>query len=529
VRARHLAPVAVLASLLLVVPTTQAAEPRPADRGTARAERALDHAKALFTRTPGRRGDGSVAPVEATMVLRELALSLDELSGDDRVVAKEILARPTGGGDQTGGYEHDYTTSPRRTCTKDFCFHWVDPLDAPSNRDRVPRANSDDARVPQWVKANVRAFKTVHTKEIGRLGFRGPKADTSSAASDNKKFDVYLQQLGDMGIYGFCTSDDPQLGSDTPHVSSYCVLDNDMSEFAAEPAKSLKVTAAHEFFHAVQFNYDWREDAWFMEGTATWVEDVVYDGIDDNLQFLATSALTQPRAPLDRGRTNPYGSWVFWRFLTEYLAHGTAEATPSIIRKIWAEADGSKGYSAQATARVVRSESSDLARAFADFAVWNRKPQSHYAEGNQYAARGYIAPLSDTTSLSRATRSTKERSTRLDHLSSATYRYTSDDSLNGDGWKLRVSVDLPPARRGSRAMVTVHTDSGSSKRRVVTLNAKGVGAAVVPFAPARVSGVELTLANGSTRYTCNRGTSFSCRGKSLDDDLKMSFRAKVVR
>jgi hypothetical protein len=39
--------------------------------------------------------------------------------------------------------------------------------------------------------------------------------------------------------------------------------------------RPLKVTAAHEFFHAVQFAYDIGEDGWLMESTATWMEEHV--------------------------------------------------------------------------------------------------------------------------------------------------------------------------------------------------------------------------------------------------------------
>ena len=44
------------------------------------------------------------------------------------------------------------------------------------------------------------------------------------------------------------------------------------------PIENLQFTAAHQFFHAIQFGYDAYEDAWFMEGTAAWIEDEVYDG-----------------------------------------------------------------------------------------------------------------------------------------------------------------------------------------------------------------------------------------------------------
>lgn len=542
-RARHLTWLAVLASLLVVGPVmatpappavTPGADPRRAAGGSdgarVRAERALEAAKRLFSRAGPRRGDGGVDRTDPTMVLRELALRLRDLKGEDRTAAEQLLARPTGGGDPTGGYEHAYTATPRKTCTKNFCFFWVDPLDAPSNRDRVPRANGDDARVPRWVRANIAAFKTVRKREVGELGFRAPRPDTKSPASPNKKFDIYLQQLGNLGIYGLCTSDDPAMDDRRPpaRVSAYCVLDNDMAEFSAGPAKSLKVTAAHEFFHTLQYNYDWREDTWLMEGTATWVEDEVFDDINDNYQFLKGSPLTSPTAPVDRG-SNPYGSWIFWRFLTEYFASGGADASPGLIRRVWSEADGSKGYSAQAAARVARAEGTDLPRAFAAFSVWNRSPGSRYSEGKQYAASGFTAPLARTVKLSTSRPATKQQSTRLDHLTSSTVRYDPDNTLAGRRWKLRLSVDMAPKSRGSRAAVTLRRKNGSAKTAYVDLDTRGDGSYAVPFTSSRVSAVELTLVNGSTRFSCNRGTRFSCRGKPKDDDLRAVFRATAFR
>ena len=49
---------------------------------------------------------------------------------------------------------------------------------------------------------------------------------------------------------------------------------------------ALQVTAAHEYFHLVQFGYDINEDGWIMESTATWAEDEVFDSINDNAQYL---------------------------------------------------------------------------------------------------------------------------------------------------------------------------------------------------------------------------------------------------
>ena len=92
-------------------------------------------------------------------------------------------------------------------------------------------------------------------------------------------------------FYGYCTTDDPNIiDEETTYeywdASAYCVLDNDYSSTQfpnpTTPLENLQVTAAHEYFHAVQFAYDIGEDAWLMEATATWVEDEVFD--DDQRQ-----------------------------------------------------------------------------------------------------------------------------------------------------------------------------------------------------------------------------------------------------
>ena len=43
---------------------------------------------------------------------------------------------------------------------------------------------------------------SVYAKEVARLGFRKPILDNDG------KYDVFLDQIGNQGYYGFCTTDD---------------------------------------------------------------------------------------------------------------------------------------------------------------------------------------------------------------------------------------------------------------------------------------------------------------------------------
>ena len=167
-------------------------------------------------------------------------------------------------------------------------------------------------------------------------------------------------------------------------MSAYCVVDNDYAESIFSnhtPIGNLEVTLAHEFFHAVQFSYDFGEDTWLMEGTATWMEDQVYDSINDNRQYLQNSPLKYPWVPLDHSHKCcfQYGSWIWFRYLSESIS-------PAVIQQIWNRADaapsGPDNYSIEAIPHVLTSHGTRFrGKAFADFAVWNEIPGKRYSEG----------------------------------------------------------------------------------------------------------------------------------------------------
>ena len=88
------------------------------------------------------------------------------------------------------------------------------------------------------------------------MGYRGPKADAHSPENGGDgRLDVYLADIGD-AVYGYCASDDPDVRRSS--ASAYCVVDDDLATQFRPTSRlaALEVTAAHEFFHAVQFSYD---------------------------------------------------------------------------------------------------------------------------------------------------------------------------------------------------------------------------------------------------------------------------------
>ena len=122
------------------------------------------------------------------------------------------------------------------------------------------------------------------------------------------ELDVYLADVGALGLSGYVATDDPHADDDSYQYrdySAYVVVDNDFSVAqlgASGGSGGLRATAAHEFFHAVQFAYDSSEDAWLTEGTAVWMEDQVADDVNANRRWLRSSPLVHPWVPVDSSR-----------------------------------------------------------------------------------------------------------------------------------------------------------------------------------------------------------------------------------
>jgi hypothetical protein len=281
----------------------------------------------------------------------------------------------------------------------------------------------------------------------------------------------------------------------------------------------------------VQFGYDVDADTWVMEGTAAWMEDEVYDGINDNLQYLPWSPLHAPAAPLDLldtgDHTNAwqYGSWIWWRFLGEYFGAGKAEDA-AVVRQVW-QRIGAGERSLQALNNVIRNHGASFGSLFATFGAVNHSPQKWYAEGASYAK--YAAPAAGRFTLTKTRPGTPWLMTRLDHLSNATAVLRPGTGLSG-AWRLRVVLDLPATYRGSRATITVHRTDGRTPRFPLTLNSQGDGVLAVPFGKTSVAQVVLTVTNASTRISsCGSGRQWSCGGIPVDNRLPFSFRARAIR
>ena len=501
---------------------------------------ALARVRTLFTPSATARAARATGGVDVTMALRDLAARYNALSESDRAAADGYLARPTGTNDGDSFTVEYGIPEATPVCTADLCVHYVTGANA--NGDAPPPADTQDAGgaagangIPDYVDTVVRVMTTVHDAYL-RAGYREPLPDGTRGGDD--RIDVYLAEIGNRGAYGYCTTDQPDPVKGPQHFDrwAYCVLDNDYARFPNSALENIQVTAAHEYFHATQYAYDAYEDQWFLEATATWAEDEVYDGVNDNVQYLRRSPLTAPFVPLDSFVGNGdyagfhYGSWSFFRFLTEkYGARkgGMPRLVLDLMKKVDASIGAQDFYSWQAIAAVLKAKKTTPARQFLAYSVANRRPRDTYDEGR---AQGYpTGPLSGSVALTPKRRRAGLATVTTDHLTSATYRLT-PRHLKRPRTKLKVSLDMAARKRGSMAAVTVVPKKGKVTVHRVRLDRRGNGAKAVPFSSRRVSYVEVTLANTSARSSrCyQQYTPWSCYGLPKDDGLKQRISARVV-
>jgi hypothetical protein len=324
---------------------------------------------------------------DVTLRLKQLALDLPALRGSDRKRAVDLLARPTPGEGGANELEYEVPEQPP-LCSAHFCVHWVK-----TTEDAPPLTDSNHNGIPDYVETMSSVFEHVYDVENVQLGWKAPKSDgtrgclgTPTAACTGKT-DVYVKEIGSQGIYGYSA---PDPGQRSYHQYAYLVMDDDYKatqfpRYEGDPLQPMEVTAAHEYNHVLQFNYDTAQDTWMFEATATWMEDRVYTDVNDYIQYLTPWA-TMSHIPLthfgsgdDPLNVKVYGDVVWNRWLQTHFGDNS-------IRDAWAASRSTspKDFAPAAYNTSLRARGSSFYSSFSTFAAdtaeW-RAANSPFAEG----------------------------------------------------------------------------------------------------------------------------------------------------
>jgi Family of unknown function (DUF6055) len=472
--ARRLTAVAGALVLTLAVGSQAHAADRAAQLRADRpgAERALARAQALA------HGRGVRDGRELSPALASLSARISALSPADRKAANALLARPTDPG-QTGQPGGPYTVADVQAYSQHFCFHWVESTaDAPS------LADDDNDGIPNYIVDVADIFENVYAAEHDDLGWRLPKSDVARGGcdwnGDEGLTDVYIKDIGKLGLYGYASPDPDQATSDTTRYG-YLVMDDDYSaaEFPGyenDQLAPLKVTAAHEYNHVLQYAYDILEDKWMFESTATWMEEKVYPDIDDYHQYLDpwSERSTMPITLADSSKM--YGSAVFNRWLDD--AYGQ-----DIVRRAWERSAALGSFAPGTYDAAIREahgpgfsyELMDLAAASAEW----QTSDSGVHEGATFPAMKRI-PVKLPHDGSTITG-------KLDHTGYALF-----DVQLSNAPKLKLTGGLPAGVAGGIAIVGLQ---GDDQWRIVNAQPQGGHTSITIENPGRFSRITAVVVN----------------------------------
>ncbi len=300
----------------------------------------------------------------ATDILVEVRTNWDDFSESSQAQFREIMARPT----------NSFTyNSPGGQ----FKIHY-----STSGTNAVPTADTSPANgIPDYVEWIAAYADSSYKAEITNLGHRVPPSD--GVAGGDARYDIYTEE---MPYYGYTQPEGagPESWND---AISFVSVHRNFSGFPpnndpeGDQKGAAKVTVAHEYYHAIQFAYDVGENSWFMEACATWMEDFVYELVDDNYNYMSDFFDYPDYALNSNANLHMYAAFIWPMYLQEN--YGSL-----IMPQIWDELRTTQSYAGTGNI-LANNYGANLNQAVADFTMWNfitgsRNDGQHYAEASSY-------------------------------------------------------------------------------------------------------------------------------------------------
>jgi hypothetical protein len=215
-----------------------------------------------------------------------------------------------------------------------FQLHWDD-----TGSHTVPQEDLSGNGYPDYIDSAAVILDHVWNIQVEQMGYLPPPGEDGNPAIP---YQIYFTNHFNYGV----TWKGDLVEANLPDTSftSYIEIDNDFSEdyFPTKGLDGLKVTAAHEFHHAIQFGYNFRDDdVYFFEMTSTWMEEYLYPEIDDYLNYLDYffKVVSNTRFDFNSNTLYPYANSIYLQMLEE-------QHDASIIRSVWEKIRTEKSLSA---------------------------------------------------------------------------------------------------------------------------------------------------------------------------------------
>ncbi|MDP6275615.1 MAG: FlgD immunoglobulin-like domain containing protein, partial [Candidatus Marinimicrobia bacterium] len=289
----------------------------------------------------------------------------------------------------------------------------------------VDDTDDDSNGIPDYIDQMAETFEYVEDIELTTNGFVEPPSDDwYSANNDNGgsgAYDVYVRNAGG-GVYGYVQPEyyannntgNNEHSSGVNEVNaftSYMVMRHNYNGFPNTELEAIQVTAAHEYFHAVQFGYDGWEESWVMQATAVQMEEIVYDNINDCYQYMS-SWFNNPQQSLNLDSSSRgYGSFIFFEYVNSHLSEES-------IRTFWEQSITHDSYYGDYSIQTLDEAFDDLGSSFED--MLNGMSVANQVMSSASAASPYNYDEADSYSASLSTFNTVSYSAGTDQTVSST-------------------------------------------------------------------------------------------------------------
>ena len=281
-----------------------------------------------------------------------------------------------------------------------FLLHYTHAGD-----DSVSTADTDSSLISDYIEKAAAIMDSIR-EEYGNMGWRNPVDDGDGV------YDIYFENMENLpwgAWFGYTEPVEPTATTAPFTSASFISLENDYPPSVYNghlPLESLRVTAAHEYHHAIQLAYnlaltesEFLHYIWFAELSATYHEDIFYDDINDYYNYL-DAFLGYPQLSLtETGTNHMYGAALWAIYLDEVFQ-------PDANRIIWTLMSDSVLRPLEAHRVFLASHNTTLLESYREMTIWqlhtgNRAQAGEYfPEGANYPSVAFDSLDSGATNVS---------------------------------------------------------------------------------------------------------------------------------
>ncbi|MBI5376556.1 MAG: hypothetical protein HZA77_14070 [Candidatus Schekmanbacteria bacterium] len=375
------------------------------------------------------------------------------------------------------GLSNTYTTT-------NFVILWGDEPYNENNGTGIPPTDENANDVPDLVEQWGEYFEASWAKQVEGLGLKQPLKtstylmDIYIANTAGSTYADYLQLEGGYFAYTDTYSNN----------MAYIVVNNNMPYSCNDDPDgfqigAMKVTAAHEFSHAVQFAYDRNEDGWWQEASAVWMEDEVYSYVNDYYNYIngdCDSGLGWTSEPeiyltfFGNSSVHQYGDVVWAKYLSINYSGD------NMFKDVW-ELCSTK-TAINAVDAYLKNNGSNLKSAFKNFSVKNLDFTTNYAPDGENWNTVALTSTADFESVSSYKKSVSSSSSTPhppSYLGANYIRF-----VNGIGTTLKITFNGPTNYQGSKVVWGVKVlkikSAGGSEVATIKLNSSNDGTIKIP-------------------------------------------------